>query len=473
MAAPEDPAGRIDQDGPVGRAERRRTVVAASAGNFAEWYDWGVYGVVATVVADKFFPPGNDTLALLSAYAVFAISYLTRPLGATVFGHIGDKLGRKRALSTTIIITCGATALIGFIPTYAVIGYAAPVLLLLMRLIQSFGTGGEYSTAISFVYEHGQKGRKATAVGMMTAMTFGGFIVGSLLATLLSATLSSAAYEAWGWRLLFWLSLPMGVVGLYLRRRTAEGREFRQLLEAQEQQRERHKRQSPVWEALRTHGARILVFVAFLGTWAIISATMTSYLATFLKGNSALSGTQSYGINTLNSVMVVVCLLAFCPVADRIGLRRATIVGSLVVAVGVVPGFALASSGVTAAWLGGALLGLCKGVMAVPSLLAVSQIFPAHIRVTAGGLSYNVAQALLGGTAPLIGVWLNSVTGSALFFSSYLVLAALVTLVITLVCGRRWIADSESHSGDAGSTTRDASAAAQAAAGVPNGIVTR
>jgi len=428
--------------------DRRRTIIAASAGNFAEWYDWGVYGVVATLLADQFFPEGEGALALVSVYAVFAISYLTRPLGTIVFGHIADTVGRKKALSMTIVITCTATALIGLIPTYATIGYAAPLLLLALRLIQSLGTGGEYSTAISFVYEHGPRGGKARAVGVLTAMTFVGFLVGSVLATGLSAALPEGVWESWGWRLLFWLALPMGGIGLYLRRRTEEGAEFQHLQELQE--RKSARRRSPVHEALRTSWRKILLFFAFLGTWAIISATLTSYLATFLKQNESITTTQAYGANTLASAMVVVFVLLFSPFADRLGLRRATIVGSLLVAVAVVPGFILAGSGLVGAYAGAALLGATKGVMAVPSLLAVSQIFPAGIRVTAGGLSYNLAQSVLGGTAPLVAVTLNQAFGSSLVFSSYLVFASLVTLVIMLVFGRTWIQDSESHSGDVG-----------------------
>ncbi|MGH3097429.1 MAG: MFS transporter [Streptosporangiales bacterium] len=436
----------MNNDRPIPRSERRRTLVAASAGNFVEWYDWGIYGIVATIIAKEFFPPGSEFVGLMSAYAIFAISYLTRPIGSAVFGHIGDKFGRKRALSITIIVTCVGTALIGCIPTYGIIGFAAPALLLLMRLVQSLGTGGEYSTAISFVYEHGARGRKATAVGSLIAMTFTGFLVGSLLATTLSATLPSGAYETWGWRALFWLALPMGAIGLYLRRRTEEGPEFVEL--QREQERKREAPRLPLVEALRSYWGRILTFIGFLSTWAIISATLTSYLATFLKHNDALSNTQAYAANTVASVMIIVFVLLYAPIADRIGLRRATIVGSLVVAIGVVPGFLLAGSGLVGAFAGAALLGLCKGVMAVPSLVAVSQIFPAHIRVTAGGLSYNLAQSILGGTAPLVAVWLNSVSGTSTLFSSYLVAAALLTLVITLLCARRWIAETATHSGD-------------------------
>jgi MHS family proline/betaine transporter-like MFS transporter len=438
---------RQEQHGTMSKGDRRRTIVAASAGNFAEWYDWGVYGIVATVLAKKLFPGNEDaTLALLSAYAVFAISYLTRPFGGLIFGYIADKLGRKRALSLTIVVTCAATGLIGFIPEYSVIGWGAPILLLLFRLVQAIGTGGEYSTAISFVYEHGEKGRKARTVGVLTGLTFVGFLVGSLFATILSALMSQGAYETWGWRILFLLALPMGAIGLYLRRKTEEGEEFRQLQKLQEER--KVAKTSPVLDTFRLYWRRVLIFAAFLGTWAILSATITNYLATFLKENKSLSLTEANAANTLSSIMIVVFVLAFSPIADKIGLRRAMIVGAVLVIVGVIPGFILAGNGLFGGFAGAALLGMCKGVLAVPSLLAISQIFPAKIRVTAGGLSYNLAQSILGGTAPFIAVWLNSVTSNSLFFSSYLVLAGIVTLVITLVCAKGWIAESESHSGD-------------------------
>ncbi|WP_051899332.1 MFS transporter [Sciscionella sediminilitoris] len=430
------------------RRERRRTVIAASAGNFAEWYDWGIYGVVATVIAQRFFPHGNAALAILGAYAVFAIAYLTRPLGTMIFGHIADSLGRKKALSVTIVFTCAATALIGFIPAYETIGVAAPLLLLLLRLIQSLGTGGEHATAIAFVYEHGPRGGKAKAVGVLNAMTLVGLLFGTLLATGISAILPPDAWTSWGWRTLFWLSLPMGLIGLYVRRHTEDGEEFQQL-----QRTRRPKatlRSSPVLEAIRTSWRKILLFVAFLGTWSIVSATVTSYLATFLKTNPALSQSAAYGANTTASATAVLFVLAFAPFVDRLGLRRATILACTVVAVVTVPGFILAGNGLAGAYLGAFLLGATKGMLAVPSLLAVSQIFPARIRVSAGGLSYNIAASALGGTAPLVAVGLNEALGSPLAFSSYIALAAVITIAIMLTAGRRWITASAQYSGDAG-----------------------
>lgn len=425
-----------------------KTISAAAAGNFIEWYDWGVYGVVATVLARQFFPQDDYQLGLVSVFALFAVSYLARPLGTVIFGHIADSVGRRKALTLTIVITCVATALIGCLPTYDTVGVVAPVLLLIIRLAQALGTGGEYSTAISFVYEHGEPGRKARSVGVLASMTFVGILVGSLLATLMSAVLTELAYESWGWRVLFLLALPFGLIGVYLRSKTSEGEEFK--AEQQNQKMAAEPRKSPLSEAVKHHWRRILLFIGFLGTWSILSATMTSYLATFLKSNDQLSGTQAYVANTIGSAMVVVFVLAMSPLADLIGLRRMSIVGAGCVVAFVIPGFWLASQGAGAAFVGAGLLGAVKGVLAVPSLLAVSQIFPPSIRVTAGGLSYNISQSVLGGTAPLVAVWLNSSLDSHIGFAYYLILAGLVTIVIAFTCAKRWVTESFAHSGDAG-----------------------
>lgn len=432
---------------PLSRQDRRRTIIAASAGNFVEWYDAGIYGIVAVVLAKQLFPSDVDpTIALLNTYAVFAISFLLRPLGGIVFGHIADKLSRRRALSVTIIMTSVATGLIGLIPTYGAIGWFAPALLLLLRLLQSMGTGGEYSTAISFVYEHGERGRKAVAVGRLTSLTFGGFLIGALFSTIVSAAVPGNAYETFGWRILFLIAIPMGLVGWYLRRRTEEGPEFQAL---QQVRRATKARVMPLFEAIRRYWRRIIVFTFFMGSWSVFATLLTNYLPTFLHANPALSTTEANAANLLASVMVVVFVLLFSPVADRIGLRRAMIVASIVLIIGIVPGYAVAGSGLVGGFLGAAILGTCKGVLAVPALLAISQIFPAGIRVTAGGLSYNISASVLGGTAPVIAVWLNGVSHNSLLFSAYLVFYGILTLVITLVCAKRWIAESADHSGDA------------------------
>jgi MHS family proline/betaine transporter-like MFS transporter len=435
-------------------AERRRTITAAAAGNFVEWYDAGIYGITAVMLSKELFPSNMPpSISLLNTYALFAISYLLRPFGGVIFGHIADKLSRKRALSVTIILTSLATGLIGLIPTYHAIGWLAPILLLLLRLVQSMGTGGEYTTAVSFVYEHGPKGKKATSVGALTSLTFMGFLIGSLFSTILNGVLPAGGYQSYGWRILFLIAIPMGLIGLYLRRRTEEGPEFKAIQKAREAT---SGQAVPIVEAFRLHWKRILLFTGFMGAWATSATLLTNYLPTFLRANKDLTPTLANAANTLASVFVVILVLVFSPVADRVGLRKAMIIGSIVITVGVFPGYALAGTGLVGGFLGAALLGACKGILAVPVLLAVSQIFPAGVRVTAGGLSYNVATSLLGGTAPFVAVWLTDLTHSSLSISAYLMFWGIVTLVITLVCANKWIAESESHSGDAALTRKPA-----------------
>ncbi|MDQ0383023.1 MFS transporter [Amycolatopsis thermophila] len=405
---------------------RLRIITAASAGNFAEWYDWGVYGVVATIIAQKFFPGGNSALALLNTYAVFALGYLARPFGGIVFGRIGDRLGRRRALSLTILFTCFGTALMGVLPTYAQIGFVAPVLLLVCRLAQSMGAGGEYASAISFVFEHSPARRRARNVATLVATTFIGIMVGSVLARLLSSVMSASAYDAYGWRILFLLGLPFAAFGVYLRSRVEESPEFQQLTQARE---EAATAATPVRDAFRWHWIAMLVFVICTASYALISTTVTSYLTTFLTSVAHLTKNDAYNVTIVSNVLVIVGTLVMGVVCDRFGLRRTLVTAGIVTAVLAVPALALAATGVGGAFAGAAAIGLCKGLLALPALLAISQIFPTAVRVTAGALAYNVAQSVFGGTGPIIGVWLNDRTGGPYGLAIYLAALAVVTAV--------------------------------------------
>lgn len=422
--------------------QRVKTMSAAAAGNFAEWYDWGVYGVVATLIATHFFPNEDPAVGLMSAYALFAVSYITRPLGGLVFGYVADKLGRRKALSTTILLTCGATALIGLLPTYDQIGVLAPALLLGCRLVQAIGTGGEYASAITFVYEHSPDGKKARYVSGLISMTFAGILVGSLAATVVSALMSPAAYEAWGWRILFLLALPMGAFGLYLRSRTDEGPEFKQFLAERDRT---GVKATPLRDVFTHQWRKMLLFCGFLATWALIATTITAYITTFLLRVNGMSKSQAYLATVLAGVMVIGAVLVCGRFADRIGLRKMMIGGTAFVAVLGVPSFLIAANGVAGGLIGSALLGLCKGVIAVPSLLAVSQIFPTSVRVTAGALSYNVTNTVFGGTAPLIGVWLNGALDLSYGLGVYLVVLSLFTMLIAAVWAKRWVAEGRQH----------------------------
>ena len=410
-------------------ARRRRIIIAASAGNFAEWYDWGVYGVVATIIAAKFFPEGNPTAALLNTYAVFAAGYIARPLGGILFGWIADRHGRRRALSISILLTCGGTALMGLLPTYAQIGLLAPALLLVCRLAQSMGAGGEYASAISFVFEHSPAERRARNVSGLIATTFIGILCGSVFARICSSVLSKQDYETFGWRILFLIAVPLAVFGVYLRSRVEESPEFEMLARAREKA---NVIATPLRDALRSQWLTIVIFIICTASYALLSTTITSYLTTFLIKVGELDNTEAYNATIVSNVLVIAGTLAMGPVADRIGLRKALGLAGLVVAILAVPSLALAASGGFGSFTGSAIIGACKGVLALPALLAVSQIFPTAVRVTAGALAYNIAQAVFGGTGPIIGVWLNEVTGGPFGLGVYLAILGLITVVVTM-----------------------------------------
>ncbi|MGP4018462.1 MFS transporter [Saccharopolyspora sp. 5N708] len=411
-------------------ARRVRTIVAASAGNFAEWYDWGVYGVVATIIAAKFFPGDNAAVALLNTYAVFALGYIARPVGGILFGWIGDRFGRRRALSISILFTCFGTACMGVLPTYAQLGIIAPLLLLVCRLAQSMGAGGEYASAISFVFEHSPVAQRARNVSALVATTFIGILCGSLLARVCSSLLTEDQYNTFGWRILFLVGLPLAVFGVYLRSRVEESPEFEMLAAAREKAK---TAATPLRDALRLHWGKIVVFIVATASYALLSTTITSYLTTFLIKVGKLSSDEAYNATIVSNLLVIVGTLVMGPVADRLGLRRALSLMGLVVAIAAVPSLALASAGGLGAVTGSAIIGACKGLLALPALLAISQIFPTAVRVTAGALAYNVAQAVFGGTGPIIGVWLNDATGGPYGLGVYLAALGLVTAIVALL----------------------------------------
>ncbi|NHU48910.1 MFS transporter [Rhodococcus sp. A14] len=411
---------------------RRKVLIAAAAGNFTEWYDWGVYGVVATIIAAQFFEPGNPTAALLSTFAVFALGYLARPVGGIVFGRIGDKHGRKRALSLTILLTCGGTAAMGLLPTYDKVGLLAPVLLLVCRLAQSMGAGGEYASAIGFVYEHSPTADRSKNVSKLIATSFIGIMIGSVFARIASAVLGDEAFAAYGWRILFLLGLPLAAIGFYLRSRADETPEFEQL------KRERAAAKevaTPLADALRSYRPLMVTFMIATASYALISTTITSYLVTFLQQTNGLTANQTYTASIVSNVAVIASTLVVGLYCDRIGLRTTFIVSGTIVAIVAVPALMLAAHGYTGGIVGSAVIGICKGMLAVPALLALSQMFPIAVRITAGALAYNVVQAIFGGTGPAIGVTLNELTGGPNGFALYLAVLAAVT-TLTAWCAR-------------------------------------
>jgi MHS family proline/betaine transporter-like MFS transporter len=411
----------------------RRVILTAAIGNFAEWYDFAVYGVVASILAKQFFPSGNPAVALISAYALFGLTYVSRPVGGLFAGWLGDTLGRRRAQSFTIILMCAGTVLIGVIPSYSSIGIAAPVLLAGCRLIQGLGTGGEYSSAIGFVYEHSDPKVRPVRISYLVTMTFLGITASVLAATVCTAVVGEAAFESWGWRILFLLSAPLGIVGLYLRRRVAETPAFTEVNATRENQ---HTKAAPIRTTFRTQAKPMLLFFCVVSAYALITPVLSSYFITFMQDTGGISTGQSYWISVIiNLVMIGATLVAGRLMANH-GLQRTFIIGGLFIAVVSVPAFAVATHGIGGALVGGSLLGIGKGIVAVAGAMAMSYMFPPNVRVTAGAFAYNVCTIVFGAAGPTIGLWLNETTKTSTAFSVYLGVVGALS-VIAAIMGRK------------------------------------
>ena len=402
---------------------RRRALVAGCIGNFVEWYDFALYGAFATIIATTFFSERDPVSALLATYWIFVVAFLARPAGALLFGHFGDRLGRRRALAATILLMALVTAGTGMLPGYAAIGWPAPVLLALLRAGQGVAVGGEYGGSAVLVVEYAPADRRGWYGGWQWATVGLGFAAGIGAAALLGATLPVFALHSWGWRLPFLLALPLGLIGLYIRIRLDETPGFRAL-----QQRGAVAR-VPLADAL--HTARRQVVVGF-GVVAAVSLTFNVFFV-FLPSYVATTGRtelpRAFAAAFAGLVVASAAAPMFGGLSDRIGRRPVLLAGTVTLLVVTVPASSLVQRGGTVEMLlGYSLIGLALGSLALTAFLA--ELFPTRLRYSGLSLTYGIASALFGGTAPFVAALLAQQTGNARLPAWY---AACVTAV-AVVC---------------------------------------
>ena len=430
----------------VGRTEQRRAVVAISAGNFVEGYDLALYGFFAAYLAGQFFPPGDPTAALLSTFAIYALGLVVRPVGGVVFGHLGDRVGRRPALIAAMVMMAVATAGIGLLPTYRDVGLLAPVLLLICRLLQGLSIAGELVGANILILEYARTrsaGRSVAAnqlagtLGVATAATGG---------LLLAQTLGKEALADWGWRLPFLAAGLLATVILYLRLRVADSPIFR----AAELRRERF----PLGRALRVARRGIVVYAAWTAMVALGGYLLFGFMPTYLARFVGLSPTAAFGTNLVAVLTLGVGAVLGGYLVDRFSARLVALVSAVGVLVTVLPGFLLIRQGTIPAVIAGQViwaLFLSMG-STVGAVLSLSQ-FPAQVRYSGTGFAYNVAYALFGGTAPYVSTWLVTSSGSLLAPAVYLAVVALVGGLPTALFGLRPAGHRESQ--DGGAAERD------------------
>lgn len=420
------PAG-VTHDAHVPAPVLHKVLGASFIGNFVEWFDYASYGYFATVIAHAFFPQIAPQAALLATFAVFAISFVIRPIGGIVWGAIGDRVGRRTALSWSILIMSGATTVIALLPSYHQIGLLAPVALLLVRMVQGFSAAGEYAGATSFIAEYSPTHRRGLYTAIVPASTAAGLLAGSLMSAALFWALDSRQMQEWGWRLPFLLALPLGLVGLYIRLRLEDTPKFRAFTRTQ------HTEATPIAELFRDHRRAMLVAFGATCLNAVGFYLILSYMPTYLATEMGMGQSESFIATSIALAVYIGLIFLMGAMSDRFGRKTALLAASVLFILLTVPLFRMLDGAsfatIVLVQIGfGALLTINDGTL--PCFL--SEIFPTRVRYSGFAFSFNAANALFGGTAPFVATWLIGATGSKLAPAWYLVGAAVVALVAML-----------------------------------------
>lgn len=398
-----------------------RLIAAGTVGNVMEWYDFAVYGYFARIIGDHFFPSENPTASLIAAFGVFAAGFLMRPLGGVVFGHIGDRIGRKAALTVSVLAMAIPTFLIGVLPGYAHLGPAAAVILVVLRMIQGLSVGGEYTTSIVFLVEGTGRKHHGFAGSWSGFGSVGGILLGSAIGAVITATLSEEAVQSWGWRVPFLIGLVVGIAGLYIREHIPESPVP-----------EKHKTgRSPVLEAFRTEWRSIGRIAALNVINGVAFYLAFVFLVTYMSTVGGLPEATALEINTLNMMVLLVMIPFSGWLSDRIGRKPVLIAGVGGLLVFSWPLFmAMEHSSAVLDFFGqlgfAILIGLFGGTMPVTMVETTKR----EVRCCAISIGYNLCVGVLGGTAPMIATWLVS---EHLTPAYYVMGAAFVSLVAILL----------------------------------------
>lgn len=403
-----------------------RVILAGAMGSVVEYFDFGVYGYVATILAAHFFDNGDPTVALLNTLAAFALAFVLRPIGGIIFSHFGDKYGRKNALAATILTMSAASGLIGILPTYAAIGVGASILLVLARCFQGFAAGGELGGAIAFVAEHSPDRRRGLLCATTQTGALAGVLIASLLITLLNQVLGDTVMKSWAWRLPFLIAIPIGLFGLWIRSRLAEAPQFEAL------EKSGRTDSAPIVHLVTQHFGPLLKAICLSILLFSLYYIAYVYLNIHLQRVVGTSAGLAFWSTTLTLAVSVIAMPMFGALSDKVGRKPMFVVAGLIALVFAVPAFKLMQHGGATAVLMQVLLGLVESALMGTAFSTLAELFPAQVRYTGIALGFNIAGTLAGGTAPLISTWLVGVTHTPIAPAYFLAGTAVVTLIAAL-----------------------------------------
>ncbi len=402
-----------------------RVLAAGFIGNILEWYDFAVYGFFAPTIGKLFFPSDNPTTSLIAAFGAFAAGFLMRPVGAVLFGHIGDRMGRKKALTLSVMLMAIPTLLVGLLPTHAEIGIAAAVLMVLLRMVQGISVGGEYTSSFVFLVEHAPPERRAFfgSWSMMGATC--GILLGSAVGALINTFTTDEQLLAWGWRLPFISGILVAFVGYFIRHGIPEQPLAKKATEPEAI--------SPLKDAFTNHRKEMLQSAGLNMMNAVTFYTVFIYLPTWLVDEVGETTAEALDINTISMAALTVFVPLAAILADKFGRKPFLLLGSAGVAI-LSPAllnlmhhhnFAMILTG----QIGFAMLIACFAG-AIPA--TITELFSRGVRVSAASVSYNLPFAIFGGTAPMVAAWLMKETGDPISVAWYLSAIATISFFITL-----------------------------------------
>ncbi|MDR5739863.1 MULTISPECIES: MFS family transporter [unclassified Caballeronia] len=412
-------------DHPMYTAEdtRRRVfaIVGASSGNLVEWFDFYIYSFLALYFSAAFFPKGDPTTQLLNTAGVFAAGFLMRPIGGWLFGRIADKHGRRNAMMISVLMMCGGSLVITFLPTYATIGAWAPLFLLIARLFQGLSVGGEYGTSATYMSEVALRGRRGFFASFQYVTLIGGQLAALLVLVILQLFLSTEELKAWGWRVPFFIGACAALVSLFLRRSldettTAEIRE---------------RKEAGTLAGLMQHKKAFLTVVGFTAGGSLIFYTFTTYMQKYLVNTAGMHAKTAS--NVMTGALFVYMLLQplFGALSDRIGRRRSMLFFGAFATIGTVPllhALRDVTSPVAAFVLVVVALAIVSFYTSISGLIK-AEMFPPEVRALGVGLSYAVANAVFGGSAEYVALFLKNIGNESAFYWYVTVMCAISFVV--------------------------------------------
>jgi MHS family alpha-ketoglutarate permease-like MFS transporter len=411
-----------DADIAADRRRRIRAIVGSSSGNLVEWYDFYCYAFFALYFAPAFFPSGDSTSQLLQTAGIFAVGFFMRPIGGWLFGRIADRVGRRTSMIISVLVMCGGSLMIGILPTYATVGTAAPVLLLLARMIQGLSVGGEYGTSATYMSEVAIKGQRGFFASFQYVTLIGGQLLASLVLVCLQAVMTGEQLTAFGWRIPFFIGAGLAIVALYLRRSLAETKEGGDTETA------------GTFGELFKHWRAFCVVLAYTAGGSLSFYTFTTYMQKYLVNTAGMPKTTAAQVMTWVLLVYMLIQPIFGALSDRIGRKANMILYSGIGTLMTVPLMSFLG-GNKDPWLAFAMITLGLAVISFYtgiSGIVKAELFPTNVRALGVGLAYALANATFGGTAEFMALWFKDAGIESTFFWYVTVMLA-IAFVASLI----------------------------------------